>query len=341
MRGCREGVHGRPAHFSQGRRRRLPDPFGMPLSGAYASERCYKGSVRILVTGATGFIGRALVAEARRRGHGIVAVSRDAARARPTLGDVPVLPWNPGLEPLPGAALEAADAIIHLAGENVAGGRWTARRMAAIRDSRVHGTRNLVASFGGRKPGAFVCASAVGVYGDRGDEILTEASSPGDDFLARTCQRWEAEAARARDHGVRWVSIRTGVVLGRGGGALAKMLPAFRMNLGGPIAGGAQWMSWIHLDDIVGMFLHAAEQTTVQGPVNGTAPNPVTNAEFTRTLGRVLKKWTPLPMPRLVLRIVVGAFAEPLTASQRCAPARTEYAFAHPVLEGALRQICA
>lgn len=292
------------------------------------------------MTGATGFIGRALVTEARRRGLGIVAVSRDAARARHTLGDVPMLAWNPGLEPLPDAALDAVDTVIHLAGENVAGGRWTGRRMAAIRDSRVLGTRNLVASFATRKPRTLVCASAIGVYGDRGDEILTEASNPGDDFLARTCQQWEAEAARARDHGVRWVSIRTGVVLGRGGGALAKMLPAFRMNLGGPIAGGAQWMSWIHLDDIVATFLHAAEHATVQGPVNGTAPNPVTNAEFTRTLGQVLKRWTLLPMPGLVLRIAVGKFAESMTASQRCAPARTGYAFAYPVLEGALRQIC-
>ena len=212
--------------------------------------------------------------------------------------------------------------------------------MAEIRDSRVQGTRNLIASFVARKLGALVCASAIGVYGDRGDEILTEASRPGDDFLARTCRQWEAEAARARDHGVRWVSVRTGVVLGRGGGALAKMLPAFRMNLGGPIAGGRQWMSWIHLDDIVGTLLHAAEQANVQGPVHGTAPTPVTNAEFTKTLGGVLRKSTLMPMPGFMLRIIVGKFADALMASQRCAPGKTGYVFTHPALEGALRQIC-
>lgn len=298
--------------------------------------------MKLLITGATGFIGRALVAEAKRRGHAVAILTRDPARVKGAPGDVPAHGWDPMSGPPPAVALDGVNTVIHLAGENVGAGRWTKKRMAAIRDSRVVGTHNLVAAFSAGRPRALVCGSAIGYYGDRGDEILTEDAPPGDDFLAQVCREWEAVAARARERGVRWASVRTGIVLGKDGGALEKMLPPFRMNVGGPIGTGRQWMSWIHLNDIVGIFLHAAEREDIQGPVNGTAPLPQPNYEFTKTLGRVLRKWTFMPMPAFMLRIVVGKFARTLTSSQRCDPAvakRTNYGFRWPTLEGALRQV--
>jgi len=288
--------------------------------------------MKLLVTGATGFIGRALADEAKRRGHSVVAVSRDASKGAA---------WDPMSGPLPAALLERVDAVVHLAGENVGTGRWTKGKMAAIRDSRVIGTRNLVAGLAAKKPKALVCGSAIGFYGSRGDEVLTEQSPGGGDFLAGVCREWEAEAGKARGHGVRVACVRTGVVLGRGGGALAQMLFPFRMNMGGPVAGGKQWMSWVHLNDIVGLLLHAAEKE-IEGPMLGTAPLPVTNYDFTKTLGRVMGKWTFLPMPGFMLRVIKGKFAEVIAGSQRCDPVvakQTGYGFRHPTLEGALRQI--
>ena len=300
--------------------------------------------MRILITGATGFIGRALVAEARRRDHAVVALSRDPERAKDALRGARVLGWDPMSGPLPPGVTEGIDAVIHLAGENVGAGRWTRKRMAAIRASRVAGTANVVESVARSRPRVFVCASATGWYGHRGDEVLTEESPAGHDFLAGVCRAWEAEAEKAVAHGVRCVRVRTGVVLGKGGGALDKMLTPFRMNVGGRLGSGKQWMSWIHLDDIVGLFLHAAETPSIAGPMLGVSPLPVTNREFTRTLGRTLGKWTFLPMPGFMLRVVVGKMAEVLLGSQRCDPTvakRTGYAFRYPTLEGALRQIFA
>ncbi len=297
--------------------------------------------MKLLVTGATGFVGRALVAEACRRGHDVSLLSRDAMRARQMFPELEANTWDP-MKGLPPAESLAVDAIVHLAGENLGDHRWTRKRMAAIRDSRVVGTRNLIAAASRGRPRALVCASAIGWYGDRGDEVLTEEKPSGSDFLASVCVDWEAEAAKAKAKGIRWVSIRTGVVLGASGGALSRLLGPFKMNLGGPIGGGKQWMSWIHLSDIVGVFLHAAERDAIEGPVNGTAPFPQTNSAFTKALAGALGKWSFLPMPGFALRIIVGKFAEALLASQRCDPAvakKTGYGFKFPTLEGALRDI--
>jgi uncharacterized protein (TIGR01777 family) len=237
------------------------------------------------------------------------------------------------------APLQGADAVVHLAGEPVAAGRWTKAKIAQIRDSRVIGTQNLVAGIRAAQPRALVCASATGYYGDRGAEELTEDSAPGGDFLAGVCKEWEAEAAKS---GVRTVSVRIGVVLGPGGGALAKMLLPFKLGLGGRLGDGRQWMSWIHRDDLVELLLQAVEKDSLSGPLLGTSPHPATNLDFTKTLGRVLGRWTILPMPRWQARIILGKVYEVLFGSQKCRPKRTldsGFAFRHPELEPALRQI--
>jgi hypothetical protein len=282
--------------------------------------------MRIAVTGASGFVGRRLCEVARARGHQVLALGRSS-------GD---RVWDPLRGPAP---LAETDAVVHLAGEPVAEGRWTKAKMAAIRESRVTGTRNLAAGVRGTGVRALVSASAVGYYGDRGDEELTEDSAPGNDFLAGVCREWEAEAAGA---GVRTVLVRTGVVLGPGGGALRKMLTPFKLGLGGRLGSGAQWMSWIHRDDLVDLYLHAVERESVSGPLLGTAPAPVRNIDFTRTLGRVLGRPTILPMPRWQMRLLFGKVSAILVSSQRCRPRRTlesGFAFRHPELEPALRQI--
>jgi hypothetical protein len=284
--------------------------------------------MKIAVTGASGFIGRRLSALARERGHEVVALGRSAADRV----------WDPMSGPAP---LEGIDAAVHLAGESVANGRWTKAKMARIRDSRVVGTRNLVE--GVRKHGVrvLISSSAIGFYGDRGEEELTEDSASGNDFLAGVCREWEAEAQKA---GVRTALIRTGIVLGADGGALAKMLTPFKLGLGGRLGSGEQWMSWVHRDDIAGLYLHALEKEGVSGPLLGTAPNPVRNLEFTKALGRALGRWTFLPMPYFQVRLLFGRVAEVLCGSQRCRPKRSlesGFAFGHPDLEPALRAILA
>ena len=272
--------------------------------------------MRIAVTGASGFVGRRLCEVARSRGHEVLPVPR-----RPD-GFAPV---------------EGADAVVHLAGEPVAEGRWTKAKMGRIRDSRVSGTRALVAGLRGAR--ALVSASAIGYYGDRADEELTEDSAPGGDFLAGVCRDWEAEAMKS---GIRTACVRTGIVLGPGGGALSKMLTPFKLGLGGRLASGRQWMSWVHHDDLVDLLLYAVERDSVTGPLLGTSPNPVTNLEFTKTLGRVLGRWTILPMPRWQLRLAFGKVADVLAGSQRCRPMRTlesGFAFKHPDLEPTLRHV--
>lgn len=282
--------------------------------------------MRIAVTGASGFVGRRLCEVARGRGHEVVTLGR-------TGGD---RTWDPMTQPAP---LEGVDAVIHLAGENVAQGRWTARKMELIRESRVVGTRNVVAGLRPSKARVFVCASATGFYGSRGDEELVEDSPPGDDFLAGVCKAWEAEAAPP---GVRDVRVRIGIVLGPGGGALGKMLLPFKLGLGGRLGSGRQWMSWIDRDDLVDLLLFAAEKESLSGPVLGISPNPVTNLEFTKAMGRVLGRWTILPMPRWQVRLVLGRVAEVLCGSQKCRPKRAleaGFAFRHPDLEPCLRRI--
>jgi uncharacterized protein (TIGR01777 family) len=250
--------------------------------------------------------------------------------------------WDPLNGEPPLDSLEKMDAVIHLAGEPVAQ-RWTKAVKARIRDSRVEGTRRLVDAIGRaqHRPKVLVCASAIGFYGDRGDEVLTEDSGVGRGFLAELCQTWENEAGRATIFGLRVVKLRVGFVLGRHGGALARMIPAFRALAGGKLGSGKQWMPWIHLDDVAELFVNAVEND-VEGVWNATAPNPVTNAEFTRELARAVGRPALVPVPGLALKLAFGEVGQHMLDSARVVPARAlaaGYTFRFPDLEGALRDI--
>lgn len=294
--------------------------------------------MRALVTGATGFIGRRLVRELDRP----LILSRRPEVARKILGAAEVHAWNPEEGPPPAEAFEGVEAIFHLAGDSVASGRWTAAKKARIRRSRVQGTANLVEGLRNLKsrPRVLVSASAVGYYGSRGDEVLEEASAPGTDFLAGVSVAWEAEAGRARELGLRVVTVRNGMVLGAGGGALARMLLPFKVGLGGRLGDGRHWMPWVHLDDVVGLMLDAAK-SEISGAMNAVAPEPVINQEFTRTLARVLHRPAIFPVPRFALALLFGELSTLLVASQRVVPRvaeRTGYKFRFTSLEEALRQ---
>jgi uncharacterized protein len=301
---------------------------------------------RVVVTGATGMIGRALVGALVARGDEVVALSRDPQRARQALGDgVEPQAWpNPMAEPPPEAALAGADAVIHLIGEPIAQ-RWTDESKEAIRESRVRSTRALVegllALAPERRPRTLVSQSAVGFYGPRDDEPVDEQAPAGNDFVAEVVVAWEREALAAASS-LRVVLTRTGVVLAPEGGALDKMLPFFRLGIGGPVAGGRQYVPWVHLDDVVGAMLFCAGRPEAEGPVNLTAPTPVTNAELSRALGRVLKRPAFLPVPALALKALYGEMAQIVVTGQRAVPARLEqlgYGFRHPDLEPALRDV--
>jgi uncharacterized protein (TIGR01777 family) len=301
---------------------------------------------RVTVTGATGLIGQRLVGALLERGAEVTVLSRDPHRASATLSGVEALPWRLTEEPAPAEALAGRDGVIHLAGEPVAQ-RWTAKARQAIRDSRVIGTRNLLeglrqadrSELGGRPP-VLVSSSAIGYYGAHGEEPLDEDAPAGADFLARVCSQWEAEARRASALGMRVVQVRTGVVLDRGGGALAQMLPAFRLGIGGPLAGGRQYVSWIHVDDLVAIMVTALEDERWSGPINATAPEPVTNRDFSRALGAALGRPARLPVPGLALRLLYGEMAEIVTSGARVVPAKPlvlGYEFRHPRVDEALR----
>ena len=299
--------------------------------------------MRILVSGATGFIGRRLVEEFHRQGQTLVALSRDPAAAQRHL---PALEkaygWNPLHELPPAAAFTGVDAVVHLAGETVTG-RWTEEKMQSIRDSRVLGTANLVKAMVRleTRPQVLISASAIGYYGDRGDEELTEESAPGNDFLAEVCQEWEKEAGKVEWGGVRSARVRVGIVLGPGGGALAAMLLPFQLGAGGPLGSGRQWWSWVHRDDLIALILHLIEHPEFSGAVNGTAPEPARQKDFAKTLGRVL--WRPafLPAPAFALKIALGGFSTELLSSKRVLPRNARdlgFRFRYPRLEAALRQ---
>ena len=299
--------------------------------------------MRTLVTGATGFVGKRLLAKLERP----VVLSRDGAKAEKSLTEfgVKAFSWNVQAEPPPQAAFDGVEAVIHLAGDPVAEGRWTAAKKARIRDSRILGTRNLVAALAAlnHKPSVLVSASAIGYYGSRGEEVLDERSSAGDDFLAEVCIGWEREALAAADLGIRVAIVRVGIVLGENGGAMAKMLTPFKLGMGSPLGSGKQYMSWIHIDDLVDEFLFAARESHVHGPLNGVAPNPVTNREFTKTLGKVLQRPTFMPaVPGFALKAMLGDFGEVLLGSQRIQPKAAEaagFVFQHRELESALRSV--
>lgn len=298
-------------------------------------------ALRVTVTGATGLIGRKLLHALRERGAHVTVLTRDPDRARARLGDVEAVRWDLLSEPAPAEALTDRDAVVHLAGEPVAQ-RWTAKAKRAIRDSRVTGTRNLVEGLRltQERPRMLMSSSATGYYGAHGEEPLDEDAPPGDDFLAGVCVDWEAEAHAATELGLRVVQVRTGVVLDSSGGALGKMLTPFRLGVGGPVAGGCQYMSWIHADDLVGMMLTALDDERWSGPINATAPTPVPNRDFSRTLGRVLKRPSLLPIPGLALRALYGEMAEIVTTGARVVPAKPlvlGYEFRHSELEEALR----
>jgi uncharacterized protein (TIGR01777 family) len=295
--------------------------------------------MRVTLTGATGLVGGKLVRELIARGDEVTVLSRSAEKR---IEGAEVGQWaEPTADPAPAAALDGRHAVIHLAGEPVAQ-RWSADVKRRIRESREAGTRNLVAGMraAATPPPVLVCSSAVGYYGPHGDERLDESAPPGDDFLAEVCVAWEREALAAD---ARVALVRTGIVLSSEGGALATMLPFFKLGAGGPVAGGRQYMPWIHLDDLVGIYL-AALDGGWQGPVNGSAPEPVTNREFSKTLGRVLHRPAFAPVPKLAVKVLYGEMADIVAKGQRAVPKRTlelGYEFRHTDLEAALRSALA
>src|SRR5262245_16289753 len=299
--------------------------------------------MKILITGATGLIGRAVCQLLVNEDSQVVVLSRSQPAAI-GLSGVSAFRWEPEAESPPAQAWEGVEAVIHLAGEPVAAARWTDEQKRRIRDSRVKGTRNLVAGMrvAPSRPKIFISGSAVGFYGHRGEEILNESSNPGSGFLSDVCVDWEAEAARARELGVRVAFVRTGVALSPSGGALEKMLTPFKLGLGGRLGGGRQWFPWIHIDDIAGIFRHALITSAIDGPVNGVAPGIVTNEEFTRELASALNRPVFFPVPEFALRVLMGEMAEAILSSQRVVPRvapDTGYKFKYPNLRPALESL--
>lgn len=294
--------------------------------------------LRIAVTGASGFLGSALVATLEREGHQVLRLVRRPPRA----GEIQ---WDPLAGTIDRAALDGVDAVAHLAGESIASGRWTAARRQSIRDSRILGTQLLASTLATlpRRPATFVSASAVGVYGNQGDEVLEESHAPGTGFLAEVGRAWERATDAAASAGIRVVLPRLGIILAPHGGALAKMLPPFRLGLGGPLGSGRQWMSWLTLDDAVGIFVAALTRPELSGPINAVAPNPVRNSEFTRALATAVHRPAFFPVPAPVLSALFGEMArETLLVSQRVVPARLEAAgfrFRDPELLPALQRL--
>jgi uncharacterized protein (TIGR01777 family) len=292
----------------------------------------------VAVTGSSGLVGTALVDALAAEGHAVRRMVR-----RPVRDAQREIRWEPAAGTIEAEQLAGVDAIVHLAGENLAGHRWTESVKARIRDSRIQGTRLLCETLAGlaSKPSVLVSASAIGYYGDRGAEVVDESSPPGRGFLAELCQAWEAETHPARDADVRVVNLRLGVVLSRRGGALAKMLTPFKLGLGGVIGSGQQYLSWVSLDDVVSAIQFALAAAALAGPVNAVAPQPVTNREFTKTLGRVLRRPTVFPMPAFAARWAFGEMAdEMLLSGVRVEPhvlSSAGFAFQHPQLELALR----
>jgi len=297
--------------------------------------------MKILISGSSGLVGTALIKSLETEGHEVFRLVRHAPRSQAEVE------WSPDRYSIALARIEGFDTVVNLAGESIADGRWTEEKKRRIRESRVKGTKLLGDALATltNPPRTFICASAIGYYGNRGDEILKETSAPGDDFLAEVCVEWEKATALATEKGIRVLNTRFGVILDAHGGALAKMLPPFRMGIGGRIGSGKQWMSWIALDDVVGALKFALTKKTLSGPVNFVAPNPVRNSEFTKTLGKVLSRPTLFPIPAFGVRLVFGEMADALLlSSQRVEPERLTkagYQFQYLGLKDALRHCLA
>lgn len=294
--------------------------------------------MNILVTGATGLVGSVLVPHLEAQGHRI----RKLVRTEPAADNE--FFWDPE-ETLDMSSLKDLDSVIHLAGESISEGRWTAEKKARIRESRVKGTKLLAGSLAelSHPPKTLICASAMGYYGDRGAEILTEGASPGTGFLPEVCQQWEAAAEPAKEKGIRVVYLRFGLILSSKGGALKKMLPPFKMGVGGKVGSGDQYYSWIAIDDVSGVIDHVLKNESVEGPTNIVSPNPITNLEFTKAIGRVLHRPTLFAIPSTAARLAFGEMADALLlSSTRVHPEKllaTNYVFRYPELEGALHHV--
>ncbi|HMF43438.1 MAG TPA: TIGR01777 family oxidoreductase [Polyangia bacterium] len=301
----------------------------------------------VAIAGATGLIGTTLAAACARDGIPVSALVRDTARGAERLPSATLHAWDATRGSPPAGAFDGVDVVVNLVGEALADKRWSDARKKQLRDSRVVATRALVDAMRDlpKRPRLLISASGVGYYGNRGDEILTESASAGTGFVAELVRDWEAEAMRAADIGLRVVVMRSGVVLSKDAGILRKLLPPFRMGLGGPIGGGGQWLPWIHLEDEIGLFRHAMSHEAVTGPLNAVAPEPVTNGEFARALGEALGRPTVLKAPAFALRLRFGSLVdEVLLASQRVMPVRTletGYAFRHPLLREAMAEVLA
>ena len=297
----------------------------------------------LLVTGGTGFVGRSFIEDSKESY--IAAVSRNQSKAKQTLGSnvSEVISWDPLAAPFDGSDVHF-DKVVNLMGEPIAEGRWSAAKKKRIHDSRILGTRNLVDGLlaTGKPPSVFVSASAIGIYGDTGEAVVDESHSVDSIFAASVCEAWEEEANRLTSHGTRVVCLRIAIVLGDGGGAIEKMLPIFKLGLGGKLGSGNQWLSWVHVDDVIGMINWALADPNVTGPVNVTAPNPVRNAEFTRTLAQAVNRPAFLPAPKFAMRLFFGEFANSLFFSQRITPKvalEQGYEFKYPNLAEAIADV--
>ena len=292
--------------------------------------------MKILISGGTGFVGRALVGQAFAAGHSVTVASRRPADVHMAFAQLKIVANYPDLS--------GFDAVVQLSGENLFAKRWNDAQKEVIRKSRIESARAIVDALAKaeKKPRAYVQASAIGFYGsDRGEELLDESAAPGDDFLAGVCREWESTAAKARELGVATTCLRTGIVLGKGGGALAQMIPPFKLGLGGPIGAGRQWMSWVHIQDLARLIVFALEKE-LDGPLNGVAPEPARNKDFTKALGKVLHRPTIFPIPPFGLKLRFGEVADVLTGSLRCSAERalaSGFQFKHPTLEKTLADV--
>jgi hypothetical protein len=299
--------------------------------------------MKVVVTGATGFVGQVIVKKLLASGHEVVVLTRNVAKAAILLGnDCKYFQWNDSHSVPPVEALEGTDGVINLMGETISK-RWDEQQKKKIYHSRIDGTRRLVEAIEklSKKPKVFVSTSAVGIYGNRDSEEVTESSSLANDFLANVCKDWENEANKAKNHGMRVVIVRVGVVLGKGSAALSKMLPVFKLGAGGPVGSGKQYMSWIHVEDLANIYIEALNDSTYQGVYNGTSPNPATNKDFSHTLGRVLSRPAFAPAPGFMMKLIFGEMSQILLEGQKVLPKKIReknFRFRYPTLEMALTE---